>query len=365
MRFILLLCLLLAQNVLGQSLKKSLDSTISHHFAGKEAGGAFMIIENTKLLYEKGFGFADISQKLANTPFTNFRLASMSKQFTAAAIVLLEKKGLISYEDKLSKFFPQFDGVVSNRIKIKHLLTHSSGVLDYESLIPPNRQIQIKDADVVSLIATENKLYFEPGTEFRYSNSGYCLLAQIIEVTTGIPFDLFVTENIFKPLKLKNTYYYNVHSKMPLRALGYALNPSNQVILADQSVTSATKGDGCIYTNLKDFQIWNESLVNNTLFNLFEELQKVQANALPNSPLKYGLGWFFTQQDKTWELYHSGSTSGFSNGVLWLPQKKILMVYLTNLADNHVIEEKIMQVLKVHKVLSNTFDFRKALSLTR
>lgn len=365
MRFILLLCFLFAQNILGQSLKKSLDSTISQHFAGKEVGGAFLIIEDTKLLYEKGFGLANISQKLANTPFTNFRLASMSKQFTAAAIVLLEKKGVISYEDKLSRFFPQFDGVVSNRIKIKHLLTHSSGILDYESLIPSNRQVQIKDADVVSLLATENKLYFEPGTEFRYSNSGFCLLSQIVEVTTGMPFDVFVSENIFKPLKLKNTYYYNVHAKMPLRALGYALNPSNQVILADQSVTSATKGDGCIYTNLKDFQVWNESLVHNTLFNLFEELQKVQFKTSSNSPLKYGLGWFFTQQDKTWELYHSGSTSGFSNGVLWLPQKKILMVYLTNLADNHVLEEKIMQVLNNHKVLSNTFDFRKALSLTR
>ncbi|MDI9863804.1 serine hydrolase domain-containing protein [Flectobacillus sp. DC10W] len=365
MRFILLLCFLFTQNILGQSLKKSLDSTISKHFEEKEVGGAFLIIENNKLLYEKGFGLADLSQKLANTPFTNFRLASMSKQFTAGAIVLLEKKGLISYEDKLSKFFPQFDGVVSNRIKIKHLLTHSSGILDYESLIPPNRQMQIKDADVVSLLATENKLYFEPGTDFRYSNSGFCLLSQIIAITTGIPFELFVSENIFKPLKLKNTYYYDVHSKMPLRALGYALNPSNQVIGADQSITSATKGDGCIYTNLRDFQLWNESLVNNTLFNLFEELQKVQSNTIRNSPLKYGLGWFFTQQDKNWELYHSGSTSGFSNGVLWLPQKKFLMVYLTNLADNHVIEEKIMQVLKAHKVLNNTFDFRKALSLTR
>lgn len=364
MRYLLLL-LLFTQSLLGQSLKKSLDSTIASHFAGKEVGGAFLVINNNKLLYEKGIGYADIPQKLANTPFTNFRLASISKQFTAAAIILLEKQGLISYDDKLSRFFPQFDLVVSNRIKIKHLLTHSSGLLDYESLLPSNRQTQIQDADVVSLLATENKLYFEPGTEFKYSNSGFCVLAQIVEIVTGMKFEQYVTDNIFKPLKLKNTYYYNPNSKMPLRALGYALSNVNQVIPADQSVTSATKGDGCIYTNLKDYRIWQESLVNNTLFNLFEELSKIQVSTKSNSFLKYGLGWFFTQEEKSWELYHSGSTSGFSNGVLWLPQQKLLMVYFTNLADNHLIEEKLIQVLKSYKILPSTFDFRKALALTQ
>jgi CubicO group peptidase (beta-lactamase class C family) len=365
MRIILCL-LLLSFGSIAQNLSKDLDITIQKHFVNKEVGGVFMLINDGKVVYKYWQGKANIQSNIAINQYTNFRMASVSKQFTAACIMILKNQGKLSYDDNLMRFFPLFNQAVGAKIKIRHLLTHTSGILDYEELIPKNFTAQVLDEAVVNLLATENRVYFETGSQFRYSNSGFCILAQIVEIVSGLSYTEFIEQNIFQPLKMKNTYLYDPVSKMPLRALGYAQDSTGKVVLADQSITSATKGDGCIYTSLNDYQIWLKAIQQGTLFQLKKELEQINYTITDDSKMRYGMGWFNTITPQNGlELYHSGSTSGFSNGVYFVPDKQFAFVYFTNLADNHGIEAKLIDILKTNKLWTPSFDFKSALGFTR
>lgn len=297
---------------------------------GKFPGSAVLTIKNGKNFEESFSGYLDVKKNLKINKNTNFRMASVSKQFTAACIIILKNQGKLNYNDFLTKFFPDFK--TGNKVTIKHLLTHSSGLIDYENLIPENQKEQISDADVLDWVGKVDSLYFEPGTNFRYSNGGFCILSKIVEKVSGQTFSEFVVENIFKPLKMTNSYLFEKESTMPNRAMGYAKNESGEIIFSDQSITSATKGDGCVYTNLTDYQKWISSLTQKRLFDLEKELKEVNFPIASQAGLSYGLGWFNISGK---ELYHTGSTCGFSN-VVWLTlDGKNAVVYFSNLADNH------------------------------
>ena len=295
----------------------------------KRPGFATMIISNGQTTEKEMQGLANLSQSEPISDYTNFRMASVSKQFTAACIILLKNEGLLNYSDSLSRFFPEFN--FGNKITLGDILTHTSGILDYESMIPENRKEQVNDADVLNWVAKADSLYFEPGTQYRYSNSGFCILTQVIEKISGQPYAQFIDERIFKPLSMDNSYIYIKGSKMSDRALGYAKNEKDEIYENDQSITSATQGDGCVYTSLNDYQKWIGALQTNQLFNLKEELAEVSRPIKGLEGLKYGLGWFILNE----ELYHTGSTSGFSN-VVWLSlDSQDAIVFFSNLADNH------------------------------
>ncbi len=347
-------------------LEKDLDQLLSQRFPLTQAGIACMVIKDGKMVYQKGFGLANATTQEPITPQTNFRMASVSKQFTAACIIRLVKQGKLSYDDHLLKFFPDFNPTVGQKIQIRHLLTHSSGVWDYESLIPNTQKTQILDEDVVELLKSHDKTYFTPGSEFRYSNSGFCLLEQIIEKASGQSFVDFITKHIFQPLKMNSTRVYKTGALIPHRAMGFAKNKEEVLIDSDQSITSATKGDGCIYTSLEDYQKWHNSLINNALFDLKNELIKVSIALPKNRQGQYGLGWFHAQNvQNPLAIYHTGSSCGFSNGVLIVPSKKYLFLYFSNIADNHAIEKEIVEILKKHSCYGTSFDFLKMLELTQ
>ncbi len=347
-------------------LEKDLDALLSEQYKSTQAGIAVMIIKDGKMLYQKGFGFANVTTKEAITPQTTFRMASVSKQFTAMCILLLVKQGKISYEDNLLKFFSDFSPVVGKKIKIRHLLTHSSGVWDYEDLIPASQKTQLLDNDVLALLRSQSKTYFEPGSTFKYSNSGFCLLEQIVEKASGQSYIHFITEHIFKPLKMTDTRIYEANATIPHRAMGFARTKEGILKDSDQSVTSATKGDGCVYTSLKDYQKWYNAIRTHQLLNLEEELKKVHILLPKNVQGRYGLGWFYAQDAQNpLAIYHTGSSCGFSNGVLLVPSKNYLFAYFSNIADNHAIEKEIGALLKKHSFYDTAFDFLKMLELTQ
>ena len=283
---------------------------------------------------------------------TNFRMASVSKQFTAACIILLKNQGKLSYEDPLNLFFPDFK--TGGSVRLKHLLTHTSGVQDYESLIPADQQTQVSDADVLKWVSGTDSTYFQPGTRYRYSNSGFCILAQVVEKVSGVSFAAFMKAHILTPLAMDSSFVYEAGKPMPARALGYALR-TGKITESDQSITSATKGDGCLYTSLADYKKWITAVTQNRLFNLEEELRLV--NFPISKELSYGLGWFNTGD----ELFHTGSTCGFSNVVWFTLDGRNALVYFSNLADHHrpaVALEKTLEVRKpavsLEKVLGLT-----------
>ena len=143
-------------------LEKDLDALLSERYKPTQAGIAVMVIQNGKMRYQKGVGLANVTTKEAITPQTTFRMASVSKQFTAMCILLLVKQGKISYDDNLLKFFPDFSPVVGKKIKILHLLTHSSGVWDYEDLVPASQTTQLLDNDVLEMLRSQSKTYLNP-----------------------------------------------------------------------------------------------------------------------------------------------------------------------------------------------------------
>ena len=283
---------------------------------------------------------------------TNFRMASVSKQFTAACIIVLKNQGKLMYEDPLDTFFPNFK--TGRDIRLKHLLTHTSGLQDYEGLIPPDQPGQVSDADVLRWVAATDSTYFPPGSRYRYSNSGFCILSQVVEKVSGMPFARFVKEFILSPLEMDGSFVYEAGTAMPERALGYA-RVHNEIRPSDQSITSATKGDGCLYTSLADYGKWMAAIAQNRLFDLKKELEEV--NYPIGKGLFYGLGWFNSGN----ELFHTGSTCGFSN-VVWLTlDGRHALVYFSNLADHHApafnLEKKLVvrrPVISLEEILGLT-----------
>jgi len=358
--------MLICQQGFGQPVVPKLDSLMEKYFPPNQPGAALLVAKNGKTIYAKGFGLANIDTKEKISAETNFRMASVSKQFTAMCIMLLVKQQKISYDDNLLKFFPNWNKPVGAKITIRHLLTHSSGIWDYEELVPQDQQTQILDADVVSYLVKKDSTYFEPGSTFQYSNSGFCVLEQIVEKVSGLSFSKFTEQNIFKPLGMSNTRIYEQGETIPNRAMGFARNEKNEIVPSDQSITSATKGDGCVYTSINDYQKWANALISNKLVNIGNQLKLVNKHIERTINAYYGLGWFNALDDKNkLSIYHTGSTCGFSNVVKIFPKDKLVIAYFSNIADNHKPFYEIEEIVKKSNIDESEIDFKKMLDLTR
>ena len=342
-----ILLLLFTQTVTAQSpLTRGLDSFFRTQ-STTSPGIALSIEKHGEVIYRNTAGLADLSTKTPLDSFSNFRLASLTKQFTAMGILLLEKDRLLTLDDPIGRWLPELPAGIGHRVLIRHLLTHSSGVLDYESLIPSVQTAQVLDADVLSLLTQHDSTYFPPGSQFRYSNSGFCLLALIIERASHQPFAAFIRERIFLPLHMDHSTVYQQGQPIANRAMGYAKDSTGSVIPSDQSVTSATKGDGGIYTSLTDYSKWTRALQQNILIKLPTTLRNLRFAIAGTPDSYYAAGWFITGNSPL-ILFHSGSTCGFTNFVLQIPGDEWSIVCFSNLADNDTPFRKIIQILRAN-----------------
>ncbi len=306
-------------------------------YAGKNTpGAAVMIIENGKAVFKKAYGLADLEEKTRITTKTNFRLASVTKQFTAMCIMQLAQSGRLGYEDNLQQIFPEFPAYGRN-VKIRHLLQHTSGLVAYEDLIPDTATVQVLDQDVLKMMMTQDSTYFPPGSQYRYSNSGYAVLARVIEKLSGQAFAQFLQENIFKPLGMKNTVAYEKSiSTVKNRALGYR-QEGGQFVFSDQSVTSAVLGDGGIYSSLEDLFKWDQALYTEKLVkNEFLATAFAPGILRNGKALDYGFGWRLDQFGGHRRVSHTGSTSGFRNVIQRYPDDNFTVIILTNRAEPEV-----------------------------
>ncbi len=340
--FCVFTCLLCSIFSMAQ-LKQKLDSLLQ--FPSNEIGFSLLIEDNGKILYQRSGGLADISAHTKVDAATNFRMASVSKQFTAMGILLLEKEHKLSLEDPVGRYLPELPARVSKSVLIRHLLTHTSGVPDYEDLIPAAQTKQVLDADVLQLLKGADFTYFLPGSRFRYSNSGFCLLALIIERVSHQSFSSFIKNSIFVPLKMDHSSEYEDGKPITNRAMGYAKDNAGKVVFSDQSVTSATKGDGGVYTSINDYVKWIHALQQNKFVNLQEVMKRIRFRIKPEANNYYAAGWFETglQEDV---LFHSGSTCGFNNYIIEVPKRKLSVIYFSNLADNVKSFKAIAEVIK-------------------
>jgi len=300
-------------------------------FSGDHPGAAVMVIHDGKPVFAKAYGMANVEKKVPCTTNTNFRLASVTKQFTAMGIMVLAGRHKLSLDDKITKFFPDFPKY-GEQITVRHLLTHTSGVFDYDDHVPPGITVQLKDKDVLKTVQEHDGTYFPPGTKFRYSNSGYALLALIIEKVSGQTYAQFQKANIFDPLGMKNTVAFEEGiSTVQNRAYGYA--PTNPgFVPADQSLTSAVLGDGGIYSSVVDMLKWDQALNTEKLISrkMLEDAFTAHSSNSDMPGSGYGYGWYVAGPNHVW---HYGSTCGFSTKIERFPQKKTTIIVLTNRRD--------------------------------
>ena len=324
-----------------------IDSLLSDYDLVEGPGAAVMIIKDGEILFSNGYGLANLEDGIPNTNETNFRLASITKQFTAMCIMILINHGELDFESTLTDIFSAFPSY-GNNITIRHLLNHTSGLVDYESLIQNDATEQVSDMDVYNMMTGLDSTYFTSGTDYRYSNTGYALLAMIVEVKSGLSFAAFLEENIFSPLGMTNSVaHQNGISSVNNRAYGYSQN-NGEYSRDDQSLTSAVLGDGGIYTSLNDMFRWDQSLYVDTLIP-YEILNEAFTSGEISSGEKtgYGFGWRMDTYLYRNRAHHTGSTRGFRNVFMRFPDQQISILILTNRNSGRPINiaEKIADYL--------------------
>lgn len=293
-------------------------------YAGDGPGASLLVLQDGKPLVRRGYGHANLEQVAAAGPATNYRLASVSKQFTAAAILLLAEDGKLSIDDPVRKWLPSLPKV-ADTMTVRQLVVHTTGLLDYESLMAKPYPGQISDAGVLALMEKEDRTYFPVGSTYRYSNTGYALLALIVERASGKSFADFTRERIFAPLGMAHT---SAGPALTRRAYGHSfVNGAWQ--RTDQNAYSAVLGDGGIYSSIDDLARWSTALDEGRLFNqASRELMfshQVEVSKEP-TPVYYGFGWRVTDE-KQW---HSGESVGFRNALVRWPKQRLTVVILSN-----------------------------------
>lgn len=295
-------------------------------YDGVVPGASLLVVRDGKPIIRRSYGMANLEGRIAAMPTTNFRLASLTKQFTAAAILLLAEDGKLTLDDRVRKWLPSLPSAVDS-VTITHLLTHTSGIVAYEDVIPRGTKTQLHDADVLRLLESQDSTYFKPGSSYRYSNSAYALLALIVERASGRTFATFLNERVFLPLGMAQTVAYQEGiSTVSHRAFGYTMK-GGAWTRKDQSITSAVLGDGGIYSSIDDLAKWNAALYDSRL--LSDESRRLAFSphtATDQPDVKYGFGWRITGET----LWHSGETSGFRNVIVRYPSRRLTVVLLTN-----------------------------------
>lgn len=297
-------------------------------------GASVLVMKKGEVLYERGYGAAKLSELESATEHTNFRLASLSKQFTATAILLLVQRGLLSLDTKLVSIFPEFPDYGS-KITVRHLLNHTSGLKDYENLIPSSQTEQISDQDVLALLKKQSSLYFTPGSQYQYSNGGYVLLGLIVEAVSRQNFSEFLRDNVFIPLEMSNTVMFESGvTDISNRAFGYSPK-GNGFKLTDQDITSATRGDGGIYTSAHEWIKWETAINNNLILSKeFQDLAFTPGKLNNGSLTKYGCGWMLDSFQGLTHQFHTGSSIGFRTGVERFPEKGLTVLVLVNRSNS-------------------------------
>lgn len=317
------------------SLENQIDEIFSE-FTSLTPGTSVLVLQNDSVIFKKGYGLADLEKSISIESKTNFRLASITKQFTAFSIMLLEDERKLSFDDPLTKHFPKFP-TYGNDITIRQILQHTSGLLAYEDYMDDTLTVQLKDRNVLDILIEQDSTYFQPGTKHRYSNSGYAVLALIVEKLSGKSFAQFLNNRVFLPLGMNNSIAFeNGISKVENRAFGYAKTDSG-FSFTDQSLTSAVLGDGGIYSSTLDLVKWNNEIDNPTLLTKGKLNLAFEKLVLPNGEVvNYGFGWRLDPYRNFECLYHTGSTSGFSNIYMKIPELDLAIIVLINIREYNV-----------------------------
>jgi CubicO group peptidase (beta-lactamase class C family) len=310
----------------------TVDPLFSAYASPEGPGASVVVIHEGQPVLSRAYGLADLQARTPATPGSHYRLASLSKQFTAMAIMLLAEEGKLRYDDRVVDVLPGFPAYL-REVRIRHLLNHTSGIWDYEAFVPATQTVQVKDRDVLELLSRADRTYFPPGTAERYSNSGYAVLALVVEQVGGMPFARFLHERVFVPAGLRSTVAHEEGvSTVTRRAYGYVAE-ADGFRPRDQSATSAVLGDGGIYSSVEELVAWDAALDAHKLVRADTQQLAWTPPTLPDGTrTRYGFGWFVDEDGGRRRFSHHGETSGFTNAIVKYPEQRLTVIVLTNRA---------------------------------
>ncbi len=331
--------------------KSAVDNIFAEWNEPDVPGCAIGIIKNGELIYAKGYGTGDLEHDIALGPSSVFYLGSVSKQFVTFSILLLEEQGKLDLDDEIQKFLPDFP-VYESPLTIRHFIHHTSGVRDYLTLMylmGRNYLDHIEDDEVYELIKRQSELNFSPGEKYLYSNSCYFMLAMIVEKAAGQSLKKFAHENIFKPLGMNNTMFYDDNTDLiKNRVFSYAKaadkDKFNNLIMRFDLV-----GSGGVYSNIEDLFKWDQNFYDNKLGKGGPEIiQKMQEEGLLNNG--EGSGYAFALNIGTYNglktVSHGGSLAGYRSILLRFPEQQFSVVILANRSDANP-SEKALQIADI------------------
>ncbi|GAB5539103.1 MAG: hypothetical protein Salg2KO_12060 [Salibacteraceae bacterium] len=333
---------------------------LSAYANNQKLNGSVLITQRDSTIIHEHFGFANREKRIAINDSTKFLIGSITKPFTAMAILLLEQDGKLSLTDKLSKYFPDFPK--SDSVSIQQLLTHTSGIRDYHFFKDwkQRSKTELTPMDVIDQVKTD-PYRFAPGTSFRYSNTGYIFLGLIIEKVSGQHFEDYIKERILNPLDLDQTGVITNETKPKHLALGYTTDPEkttlSEYINYNQPFTS-----GNMYSTVWDLQKFTKAVMTSTLL----PIEKTHEIFDPNHKY-YGYGWGFRDFDGTKAYGHYGGMNGYWGSVTYIPDQETFICFLTN-DDNtpkYTITRDLIKLLEEDSVdMPLPYDYRKTSQMT-
>ena len=339
---LLLVGLLICGTAVAQSSSSTaerIDEVLEKYHDLRQFNGAVLVAKDGEVIYQKGFGEADMEWDIANTPDTKFRIGSVTKQFTAVLILKLAEEGKIDLQETVRDYFPDYPAPQGDQVTIHHLLTHTSGIPSYTNFPEYASEIEREPFAPDSLVKlfSGRDLEFEPGTEWRYSNSGYFLLGAIIEEITGKPYHQVLQERILDPLALRNTGYDHYGELIDRRANGYVrtFEGYENARYFNSSVPYAA---GSMYSTVRDLYKWDQALYTDRLF----EDPKYKEMMFTPHMQDYGYGWFIREMplgedgDEVKVIEHGGGIRGFITGFMRLVDDRHLVVVMDNTQSNTV-----------------------------
>jgi CubicO group peptidase (beta-lactamase class C family) len=317
-----------------------LDQVVQTYVNAKQFMGSVLVARGDEIVFSKSYGSANLEWNVANTPTTKFRIGSITKQFTAAAILLLEERGKLKTDDPVKRYMPDAPAAW-DKITLFNVLTHTGGIPNFTSF-PEYAEKSLVATPVEKIVASfkDKPLEFEPGEKFSYSNSDYVLLGYLIEKLSGQSYEKFLQENIFTPLGMKDSGYDSNSALIERRASGYAPSPAGPVN-AGYVHMSIPHGAGALYSTTLDLLKWEQGLLGGKLLT-------AASLAKMTTPFKsdYGFGLIVRTAEGRKQIWHNGGIQGFNASLAYYPESKVTVAVLANL-NGQAADEMLPQLAAV------------------
>ncbi len=341
-----------AQNAIDEQI----DAYLTGLYAADQPGAAVIVVRDGDAIYRRGLGLASVELGVEIDPGMVFRIGSMTKQFTAVAVMMLVEDGLIELDHTIVDYLPDYPAI-GRRISIRHLLAHTSGIPELLGI--EEWSVHLRDTltpDELLGYFKDKPLDFEPGEQWQYSNSGYLVLGRVIETAAGMNWAQFVTERIIEPLGLEHTGIDDDVTIVPGHVCGYQ-RVGGELVLPEMMSMSHPWAAGALYSNLDDLAAWDAALDTDRLLSRASLDQCFTPVALNDgTATSYGFGWFIEQFKGRRIIWHSGRINGYLAHALRLPDEGLYVAVLSNIEDDSATPVRIVAESVAAIALGEPFD---------